>query len=129
MSESGERKYSKEHEWVLEEDGKMIVGISDYAQQELGDVVFVDLPEVGSEINQGESFTTVESVKAVSDLYAPLDGIIAEVNEQLGDTPELINASPEDKGWVVKVDISDPSQAESLMTAEEYASFVKELSE
>jgi glycine cleavage system H protein len=119
-------KYTKEHEWVRVEGGKAVVGITDHAQDELGDIVFVELPEVGSEVEQNETFGTVESVKAVSDLFSPLSGEVLEVNETLKDEPELINSSPYKDGWMLVVDISDESELNSLLSAKEYEAYIEE---
>lgn len=129
MSETGKYCYTKEHEWACAGAEGVSVGLSDYAQQELGDVVFVELPEVGLEVKQGETFTTVESVKAVSEVYAPVSGKVVKVNDNLNDVPELINSDPLTKGWIVVIEAADMSQLESLMTEEDYQTFVKELSE
>lgn len=117
-------KYSKEHEWVLveDEDGA-VIGISDFAQNELGEVVYVEAPELGEKISRDDPFGAVESVKAVSDLYAPVSGAVTEVNDALRDTPELINEDPYGEGWIVKVAMSDPGELDGLMTAEEYAAY------
>lgn len=117
-------KYSKEHEWVLveDEDGA-VIGISDFAQNELGEVVFVEAPELGEKISRDDPFGAVESVKAVSDLYAPVSGAVTEVNDALPDTPELINEDPYGEGWIIKVAMSDPGELDDLMTAEEYAAY------
>lgn len=114
--------YSKSHEWVKEEGEVVIIGLTDYAQSELGDLVFVNLPEEGDEITVGESFSDVESVKAVSDVYAPVSGTVSEINEELLDAPESINESPYD-AWFVKV--KDVTEKEELLSAEEYKAFVK----
>ena len=114
--------YSKSHEWVKEEDGAFVIGLTDYAQSELGDLVFVNLPEEGDEITVGESFADVESVKAVSDVYAPVSGVVSEVNEELLDAPERINESPYE-AWFVKV--KDVSEKEELLSAKEYEAFVE----
>lgn len=114
--------YSKSHEWVKEEEGMTVIGLTDYAQSELGDLVFVNLPEEGDTITVGEAFADVESVKAVSDVYAPVSGTVCEVNEELLDAPEKINESPYD-AWLVKV--KDVSEKEELLSAEEYQAFVK----
>jgi len=119
-------KYTKEHEWVRVEGGKAVVGITDHAQDELGDIVFVELPEVGSDVEQNETFGTVESVKAVSDLFSPLSGEVLEVNEALKDEPELINSSPYKDGWMLVVDISDESELDSLLSAKEYEAYIEE---
>lgn len=113
-------KYSEEHEWVKEEDGKYRIGITHFAQSELGDIVFVELPEVGDEIKVNEPFGSVESVKTVSELYAPISGTVVEVNEELEDSPEFVNESPYEQAWMIVVEPSDASEVDSLMTAEEY---------
>lgn len=114
-------KYTQEHEWVsLEEDGTATIGISDFAQSELGDIVFVELPEEGDTLVQMESFGTIEAVKTVSDLFAPVSGEVVAVNKQLVDAPTLINESPYDDGWLVKVRLRDPREIERLLTAEQY---------
>lgn len=120
-------RYTKDHEWVDGEGAELRVGISDYAQQELGDVVYVQLPEVGIRIKQGETFMTVESVKAVSDIYAPIDGTIAAVNSVLDEKPELINSSPENEAWLVLLKPDDSTQLASLMSAGAYAEYVRTL--
>ncbi|MEH6987096.1 MULTISPECIES: glycine cleavage system protein GcvH [Bacillales] len=120
MSTPKELRYSEEHEWVKTEDGKVRIGITHFAQSELGDIVFVELPEVGDELSANEPFGSVESVKTVSELYAPLSGKVVEVNEDLNDNPEFVNESPYEKAWMVVVEPSDLSEVESLMTAEQY---------
>ena len=115
-------KFTKSHEWVKDNgDGTIILGISEQAQTLLGDVVYVDLPDVGDEIEAGETFSLVESVKAASDLYAPISGEVLEINEALEDEPELINESPYQDGWIVKVKLSDATELDGLLSAEEYA--------
>ncbi|MBM4760763.1 glycine cleavage system protein GcvH [Bacillus sp. B15-48] len=121
-----ELHYSKEHEWVKTEGDKVRIGISHFAQSELGDIVFVELPEVGDEVNVDEPFGSVESVKTVSELYAPLSGKVVEVNEDLNDNPEYVNESPYEKAWMIVVEPRDLSEVEKLMTAEEYEEMVKE---
>ncbi len=128
MSIPSDCRFTEEHEWAKVEGTKVTVGISDYAQKELGDVVYVELPEVGREVKKGESFSNVESVKAVSDIYSPIDGKITAVNDSLEAQPEQINESPHQDGWLVVIEASDPSQADSLMNAESYSSYVAELS-
>lgn len=108
-------RYSKEHEWVKDEDGKVRIGITEFAQDELGDIVFVELPEVGDELELDEPFGSVESVKTVSELYAPVSGKVVEVNEELEDSPELVNESPYEGAWMVVVELDDSSQLEELM--------------
>jgi glycine cleavage system H protein len=119
-------QYTKSHEWVRREEGTATVGITDHAQDELGDVVFVELPEQGTSFSAGDSFGTVESVKAVSDLYAPVGGEVVEVNETLNDSPELINEQPYGGGWMIRLRISEDGD---LLSAEEYEKLVEEESE
>lgn len=114
--------YSKSHEWVKEEGDVAVIGLTDYAQSELGDLVFVNLPEEGDEISVGEAFSDVESVKAVSDVYAPVSGTVCEINEELMDAPEKINEAPYE-AWFVKV--KDITEREELLSAEEYKAFVE----
>ena len=114
-------KYSTEHEWVREEDGGVVVvGITEFAAESLGDVVFVELPEVGAELSQFEKMGEIESVKAVSDLYSPISGRVVERNEQIIDNPELVNEGPYDAGWMVKVAVRDSSELENLLAPEQY---------
>ena len=117
-------KYTKEHEWVLVEGNVATVGITDYAQGELGEIVFVEVETVGETLAAGEVFGTVEAVKTVSDLFIPLDGEIIEFNESLVDSPELVNDSPYGDGWMIKVQISNPEQVDSLLSADEYTALV-----
>ena len=118
-------KYSEEHEWVrVEPNGIAVVGITEFAANELGDVVFVELPERDTLITQFAQFAELESVKAVSELYAPIGGQVIERNERIADSPELVNDSPYEAGWLIKVTMGDPTELEKLMTAEEYDSFV-----
>jgi glycine cleavage system H protein len=116
--------YTKDHEWVKEEGGEYVVGISDYAQSELGDLVFVNLPEEGDSVTKGEAFSDVESVKAVSDVLSPLTGVVSAINEAVLDAPESINSSPYE-AWFVKV--KDVTEKEELLSAEEYEEFLKTL--
>ena len=116
--------YTKDHEWVKEEGGEYVVGITDYAQSELGDLVFVNLPEEGDSVTKGESFSDVESVKAVSDVISPLTGVVSAINEAVLDAPESINSSPYE-AWFVKV--KDVTDKEELLPAEEYEEFLKTL--
>jgi glycine cleavage system H protein len=121
MSIPADLKYTREHEWIKDNgDGTVTVGITDFAQGELGDIVFVELEPEGTEFSQDDTFGTVEAVKTVSDLYAPVDGEIIEINEALEDEPELVNDAPYGDGWMVKIKLSDPNQLEDLLTAEEY---------
>ena len=119
-------RYSKEHEWVKVEGTTMIIGITDFAQSALGDIVFVELPEVGDTITLNEPFGSVESVKTVSELYAPVSGTVVKVNEELSDNPEYVNESAYEKAWMVVIEPSDVSELEKLMTAEEYEAVVNE---
>lgn len=116
--------YAKSHEWVKEEGGEFVVGITDYAQSELGDLVFVNLPEEGDEVTMGESFADVESVKAVSDVLSPISGVVSSINEAILDAPESINSSPYE-AWFIKV--KDVTDKEELLSAEEYEEFLKTL--
>ncbi len=119
-------KYSREHEWVKVEGNVATIGVTDFAQSELGDVVYVELPEVGSEVEANNTFGVVESVKAVSDLYAPVTGTVAEVNDQLNDTPELVNSDPFEEAWMLRIEMSDASELDGLLHADEYKAFVEE---
>ena len=124
-----DRKYSEEHEWIKMEDAiQALAGITVYAQDQLGDIVYVDLPKLGATIKFMEKMGEVESVKAVSDLYSPITGEITEVNDRLLDHPELVNEDPLGEGWMVRVTISDATELDQLMTAEEYESFINGLS-
>lgn len=126
MGTAKDFRFSKEHEWVKVEGDKVRVGISDFAQSELGDIVFVELPEVGKKLQVNEPFGSVESVKTVSELYAPISGTIVEVNEQLTDSPELVNESPYEQAWMVVIEPKDLSELETLMTADEYDQMINE---
>jgi glycine cleavage system H protein len=121
-----ELKYSEEHEWVRVEGNKAYIGITDFAQSELGDIVFVELPEDGDDVEQDQPFGSVESVKTVSELYAPLSGKILEVNTELEDAPELVNESPYEKAWMIVVEMSDESELDKLMSAEAYEKLVSQ---
>ncbi|MFP8966001.1 glycine cleavage system protein GcvH [Pokkaliibacter sp. CJK22405] len=119
--------YVDTHEWILDNgDGTVLVGVTDHAQELLGDVVFVELPEVGREMNAGEEFGVIESVKAASDLYSPVSGEVLEVNEALNDTPELANSEPYEGGWIVKLRLTQPEEVSQLLTAEAYAKVVED---
>ncbi len=119
--------YTKEHEWVHIEDNVATVGITDYAQEALGDITFVELPEVGADVEQFEEFAAIESVKAANDIFAPVSGKVVEVNTRLESDPGLINKSAFEKGWIAKVQISDKEEASNLMTAEEYQKFLESI--
>jgi glycine cleavage system H protein len=120
-----ELRYTREHEWAKIEGKRARVGITHYAQDQLGDVVFVELPKVGAKVTQLETFGVVESVKAVSDLFAPLSGVVVEVNQDLTREPERVNRDPYGVGWLIVVELSNPSEAEKLMTASQYEEFLK----
>ncbi|WP_239738249.1 glycine cleavage system protein GcvH [Mammaliicoccus sp. H-M32] len=126
MTVPSELKYSKEHEWVKIDGDVVTIGITDFAQSELGDIVFVELPEEGDELTSGDSFGSVESVKTVSELYAPLSGKVVEVNEELEDSPEFVNESSYDKAWMVKVELSDKAQLDGLLGADAYSEMIGE---
>ena len=113
-------KYHREHDWVRVDGDEAVFGITDYAQQTLGEVVFIELPEVGADVIAGSPYAEVESVKAVSDVFAPVSGSVIEVNEDIVDAPEKLNASPYDDGWLVKIKMSEPSEVDQLLTVEQY---------
>jgi glycine cleavage system H protein len=118
-------RYTKEHEWVLVEGATGTVGITHHAQNELGDIVYVDLPSVGTTVTQGETFGSVESVKAVSDLYSPVTGEVIAVNDALAKAPEMLNADPHGEAWLVKVKLSKPDEIQNLLAAEDYQSYLE----
>jgi glycine cleavage system H protein len=126
MNTPKELRYSEEHEWVKVEGEKVRIGITDFAQSELGDIVFVELPEVGDEIKADEPFGSVESVKTVSELYAPISGKVVEINEDLDDSPEFVNESPYEKAWMIVIEPSSASDVDNLMTAEQYEEMTNE---
>ncbi len=119
-------KYTKEHEWVRVVGNKAIVGITEFAQDQLGDVVFIELPEVGEKVKQFESFGTIESVKAVSDLYAPVSGEVIKVNDALEDEPERVNKDPYGEGWMLEIEIKNPAELNNLISAKEYEAYIKD---
>ena len=119
-------KFSKEHEWVLVEGKIATIGITEFAQEELGDIVYVELPEVGEKVVKDDPFGAVESVKAVSDVYAPVSGTVLEINDLLPDNPETINDDPYGDGWMIRVEMTDTDDLKDLMTAEEYAEYVEQ---
>jgi glycine cleavage system H protein len=125
MAFPADLKYTKEHEWIKIEGNTGTIGITDYAQNSLGDIVFVELPKPGSEITAGKTFGTVESVKAVSDLYAPVSGTVTEVNADLANAPEKVNTDAH-SAWMVKVTLKDPSEVKALLSAADYEKFVQE---
>ena len=121
MSTPADLKYTKEHEWIKDNgDGTATIGITEFAQGELGDIVFVEIEEVGFEFHQDESFGTVEAVKTVSELFAPVDGKIVEINEALEDNPELVNDDPYGEGWMIRIELNDASQLSDLLSADDY---------
>ena len=124
MTFPDDAKYTKDHEWIRVEGGIGTVGITEYAQGELGDVVFVELPAVGAAVKAHATFGTIEAVKAVSDLYAPVSGTVTEVNQELSRTPEIVNKDPYGKGWMVKIRVADPAELASLMDAAAYGKSV-----
>ena len=117
-------KYSKEHEWVATEETVATIGITDYAQDQLGEIVYVELPAVGDKISKDDAFGVVESVKAVSDIYAPVSGTVVEVNQELAESPEMINEDPYGDGWLVKVKVTDPAELDDLLDNDEYEELV-----
>lgn len=126
MEIPGDLKYSREHEWVRNEDGVATIGITDYAQDQLGDIVYLQLPEAGTTVEQMDRMGEIESVKSVSDLFAPVTGEVAERNEAAIDSPESVNKDPYGAGWLVRVRLSDPAQLEQLLSAEEYTALTGE---
>ena len=119
-------RYTADHEWARQEDGRLRIGITDYAQDALGDVVFVQLPEPGTNVQAGESFSEVESTKSVSDIYAPVAGVVAEVNTDLADTPQRLNDDPYGEGWICVIEPSDPAAFGQLLDAEGYRKLIEE---
>ncbi|MFC3210362.1 MULTISPECIES: glycine cleavage system protein GcvH [Planomicrobium] len=126
MSTPQELRYSKEHEWVKLEDGKARIGITHFAQAELGDIVFVELPQVGDELKKNEPFGSVESVKTVSELYAPVSGKVVEVNSELEDSPEFVNESPYEQAWMVVIEAPSEDEVNELMDADQYKEMTNE---
>lgn len=126
MGNPKELKYSKDHEWVKVEGNKATIGITDHAQGKLGDVVFVELPEVGAEYSARDAIANLESVKAVSEVFSPVSGQVVEINQALEDSPDLVNKAAFTDGWIVVLEMSDPGELDQLLTAEEYEKFVEE---
>jgi len=120
MGYPAEYRYTKEHEWVQTDGNRVRIGITEHAQEELGDVVFVELPTVGAKVSAGDNLGTVESVKAVSDIYAPVSGTVVEINDVLESAPETINSAPHTDGWIAVVELSDPAEVDGLMDAAAY---------
>ena len=129
MPSPSDRRYTKEHEWVRVEDNMGTVGITDYAQDQLGDIVYVDLPSPGTQVKQLEKLGEIESVKAVSDLYSPVSGEVVEVNQGVNDRPELVNQSPYEEGWLVRVRLADPAELDNLLTAKQYDELIAQAQE
>ena len=119
-----DRRYTKDHEWALPEDGRVRVGITDYAQDALGDVVFVELPQVGAVLEAGASFGEVESTKSVSEIYAPVPGTVVEVNTDLDEAPQRLNEDPYDTGWICVIEPSDPTSVDALLDADAYSALI-----
>jgi len=117
-------RYSKEHEWVAAEETVATIGITDHAQEQLGEIVYIELPSIGEKVSKDDPFGVVESVKAVSDVYAPVSGTVLEVNEDLAESPEVVNEDPYGDGWLIKVRVSDPADLDDLMDNEEYAQMI-----
>lgn len=124
MNHPADLKYSSEHEWVRVEGDTVVIGITEFAADQLGDIVYVDLPEAGAEVGQSAKFGEIESVKTVSDLFAPIDGRVAEVNDAVKDNPELVNSDAYGAGWLIKVAVADPSQLEKLMDVTAYKAHI-----
>ena len=118
-------KYTKDHEWIRVEGDEAVIGITDFAQEELGDIVFVEVETEGETLNKEEAFGTIEAVKTVSDLFMPVDGEVLEFNEELEDAPELINSDPFEKGWIVKIKITNASQLDDLLSAADYKAIIE----
>jgi glycine cleavage system H protein len=129
MKFPAELRYTKEHEWAKLEDGVVTIGITDFAQEQLGDIVFVELPEVGRTLSKEESFASIESTKSVSDCYAPVSGTVVDVNKPLLDAPETINEEPYESGWLVRIKLDDEADFAELLEPAAYEAFVKETSE
>ena len=124
MNVPAELKYTSEHEWIRVEGDEIVVGVTDFAQGELGDVVFIEIETEGENLSQGDTFGTIEAVKTVSDLYMPVDGEVVEVNPALEETPELVNSEPFGGGWMIRVKLGDPSQLDELLSAEAYTALI-----
>ena len=124
MNVPDDLKYTEEHEWIRVEGDEIVVGVTDFAQGELGDVVFIELETEGEDLSRGDTFGTIEAVKTVSDLYMPVDGQVVKVNPALEDTPELVNSEPFGEGWMIRIKPSDPSQLDDLIPADRYSSMI-----
>jgi glycine cleavage system H protein len=126
MDFPNELRYTTEHEWIRDEGGAATIGVTDYAQERLGDVVFVEMPETGTGIRKGEAFGVIESVKAASDVFCPVSGEVVEINQNLEEHPEYVNQSPYGDGWIVRIKMKDPSEMDDLMNVEQYQAFVQQ---
>ncbi|UOQ49372.1 glycine cleavage system protein GcvH [Gracilibacillus caseinilyticus] len=127
MANNNEKRYTTEHEWVLQLDGNTArIGITDFAQEQLGDIVYIESPEIDSQVAAGETMGTIESVKAASDIYSPLTGKVIRINEQLEAEPEVINADPYEAGWLIEIELSKPDELTKLLNEDEYFQFIKE---
>jgi glycine cleavage system H protein len=126
MNIPADLRYSKDHEWIRQDGDVVTIGITEYAQDSLGDVVFVDIPQLGSAVEAGESFTEIESTKSVSDIYAPLSGTISEVNDALDEQPELLNNDPYGDGWICSIEMSDPDELDALLDADGYRALTED---
>jgi len=124
MSVPAELKYTAEHEWIRVEGDEIVVGVTEFAQGELGDVVFIEIETEGETLSIGDTFGSIEAVKTVSDLYMPVDGEVVKVNPALEDTPELVNSEPFEGGWMIRIKMDDPSQLDALMSADEYSALI-----
>ena len=124
MNVPDDLKYTEEHEWIRVEGDEIVVGVTDFAQGELGDVVFIELETEGEDLSRGDTFGTIEAVKTVSDLYMPVDGHVVKVNPALEDTPELVNSDPFGEGWMIRIKLSDPSQLDDLIPADKYSTMI-----
>ena len=122
-----DKKYSKDHEWIILDNEIATIGISNHAQENLGDIVFIDLPQIGKKVNSGDEVSVIESVKAASDIYSPINGEIIEVNKKLLDDASIINKDAENEGWIFKIKVSDTNQINDLMTLENYNEYLKEI--
>ena len=121
-----DRKYTKAHEWVKEQNGELVVGITEHAQEELGDITFIEMPEVDEKYEQGADCAEIESVKAASEIYMPITGVVSAINEELEDEPEKVNNSPYEQGWIIKIKDYDQSQLNELLDAEAYSKFLED---
>ncbi len=129
MPSPTDRRYTKEHEWVRVENNLSTIGITDYAQDQLGDLVYLDLPSSGTQVKQLDKLGEIESVKAVSDLYSPVSGEVTEINQEVVDRPELVNQSPYEEGWLVRLRLADPAEVDGLLTAEQYDELIAQAQE